>query len=545
MKKLVAISVLFALLATAVFAQDGGWSNDWTIGLSATFATDMFYIGKTTGTVDKTQKTTPDAVLKDAEETYSTESGNYAKGTTNFFPNRRNFASDPGSRVSLSLNNSGENYAMSFNITIDDWANNYAGWNGDSILKMLIDGHQRDDWGIKGTAGIFYAGVGPWASIDGWVDANAMWGSWLDWGSNNRFGLWTYSPNGAGNYNHFNIFRTLGEWGEPFSLGISLGDNFRFGLGYKFGWNPDAVDTKGSKSAINGAFIFSGNVGEMITFDLFYAVQGQDTNTFTRPSTYFGYNDPSGKWLNNLGAYVQIKGLENLNLSLGYSAHFNAYEDGGFLNNDGTSDPVKYTAPITSGVDVRVGYSGIDKIGLKFNNNISFASATGDKIDGAKKDKINLLFSENFADARDNALGVTQNWFHWGSRLQAQLGFIDGVGLEVILGNNYGVFTDKVNSSITPIVQGATYTNTIETKRNTTNTSNQFCAVAGATYGIGNVTLGMALFFQWDSSIAKETSEVTTSSTQPGYVKTTVTKTSEVVDNTVSFGIPVYFKVSF
>jgi hypothetical protein len=187
-----------------------------------------------------------------------------------------------------------------------------------------------------------------------------------------------------------------------------------------------------------------------------------------------------------------------------------------------------------------VGFSGIDKIGLKWNNNISFASAKGDKIDGAVKDKINLLFNENFADARDNGIGVTQNWFHWSTRLRSDLGFIDGVGLEATIGNDFGVFENKVNKKITPATVGAS---TTETKNSTISKSNEFYAVVGANYGIGNVSLGVALFFQWNNTTVEVDNSTTVTPTSG--TQTTNTLKQTTVTDRVQFGIPVRFQVSF
>jgi hypothetical protein len=206
---------------------------------------------------------------------------------------------------------------------------------------------------------------------------------------------------------------------------------------------------------------------------------------------------------------------------------------------------VNYSAPITSGIDLRVGYSGIDKIGLKWNNNISFASAKGDKIDGVYKDKINLLFDENFVNARDDGIGVTQNWFHWGTRLRSDLGFIDGVGLEATIGNDFGVFENKINKSITPVVPGAIYTTTTETKNSTKSSNNEFYAVVGANYGIGNVSLGIALFFQWNNTTVEVDNYQKVTSTTPGYVENTTTRTQKTVTDRVQFAVPVRFQVSF
>jgi hypothetical protein len=553
---LVAISVLFALLAVAVFAQDGGWSNPWKVGFSMKFSTDMFFTGKATGDTENKTTSTP-AVATDG--TTSTEYGkqSYNKGVTNFFPNRRALPNGPGGdyRMSLSLRNTGENYDMNFNITLDDWmpilGNNYD--PGANLINKLINlTHMRDDYGIKGTAGIFSLGLGPWATEAAWVDGNASWGSWLNWGTVNRFGLWVYNGGAITHvsyqdYKHFNHFRTLGTWGEPFSVGVALGDNYKFTLGYMFGYTPDAVgDLKGSKSAINGTFMLSGSPVDMLAFDLFYAVQGQDPDTSTRPvGTGFGYEAPKARWLNNIGAYVQIKGIENLNLSVGYSLWFNAYEAGSYVDQADynaaiaagvlpatKAQSVTYQTPVTSGIDLRVGYSGIDKIGLKWNNNISFAGIKGTEFDEYKYSST-VVTGWSGTDALGKG---TADWFNWCSTLRADLGFIEGVGLEVAIGSNLGVASATSEDSIT------LGTTTTANKGSSKQTLHDLQASVGLKYGVGNVSLGLALVF---AAELKSSESENTRTTTTGATTTTVQTNRKTTDNKVMFGIPIYFQVSF
>jgi len=402
----------------------------------------------------------------------------------------------------------------------------------------FLNGKKINDWGIQGTAGIFTVGLGPRGADGNWVDGAADWNSWLDWGTQNRFGVWRYAG-AQGAYNHFDNMRTLGEWGSPFWVKVTLSDDFKFNFGYLLdNGSATAADATGSQSYINGTFMFSGNVGEMITFDLFYAVKGEDTDTLSRPADYFGYNAPSASWLNNLGAYVQIKGIENLAVSVGYSLYFKAYEEAGFLKNDGSTDPIQYIAPAYSGVDLRLAYTGIDKIGLKWINNFSFANAKADKIEnGEYKKTVHLLFDESAATAAVSP-GVSQNWFHWGSILRARLGFIEDVDLEAALGYNLGVAETKENSSITPVVGGTT----TETKSSDKDTYSRFAFVVGAKYGAGAVTLGVALAFDWVRTVAERSSKVTTTT---GGVSGTIENTYTKIDDVVRFGIPVTFNVSF
>jgi hypothetical protein len=541
MKKLVTISVLFALLATAAFAQ---WSNEWKLGLSAAFATDMFYAASNSGETVTTQT---------GSDTTTVEWGKYAKGVSHFFPNQKplGFDGTGDPRLGLDLSNSGENYAIRVNIDIDGWATPAAGsadgwWRGGdfSVFDFLSKGISKTDWGIKGTAGIFSAAIGPWGTEAAFVGTNAIWGSWIGWNKLNRFGVWRADGAGDGDgWVHSNHFRTMDTWGNPFSVGIALGDNYKFTLGYKLaGWTPTIGSPSDSKSSMNGTFMLSGSPVEMINFDLFYSIQGQDGDTYARPLTGPGYSTPDAKWKNLLGAYVQINGIENLFVSIGYTASFNVYEAGSYVdpvayaaaagppNTQGSikGSAVTFNAPIYSSIDLRLGYSGIDKVGLKFLTNVSLANTKGQKADSnTSNSSVNFLFDESTYDAD----GTTEDWFHWMGILQAKLGFIDGVDLEVSLGDSLGVLTTKSNT--TAGVGAAAVT----TKTTDITTENEFRATVGAKYGIGNVTLGAALYLSVTTTSGDFTSETS------GF--TTGTTTVKGNDTIVKFGIPITFKVSF
>jgi len=569
MKKLVAISVLFAGLATAVFAQDGGWSNAWKLGFTMKFPTDLFYTAHMSGKSEKTQETTPgvgdDAgalYAGDGTKTTSTEYGKYSKGVTNFFPNGDIIGAGGDERIYVTLTNSGENYDISVNVGLDKWATRDADgfkWKNTGPFKFLM-GNMTEDWGVKLRAGIFDFGIGAWASDSiSWIGYYGIWGSWINMSAEfSRFGVWRTGKDPG--WSHSDHFRTLYAWGDPVYVGIGLGDNFKFTLGYTLDWDKfTAITNKNdNRSGINGTFMFSGRPVDALTFELFYAIRGQDKDTFSRPGTPsdrdFGYHNPDGSWRNIIGAYFDVKGIENLAIRGGYTVNFNAYDVGGFLCSDGDftqTKPVTYNAPIYSGIDLRLGYTGIDKIGLKFYNNVTFAGVNGDKVakdtsdtkdlhDRVYKDKINLLFNEDFVKARTDGEGLTQNWFHWTSLLSASLGFIDGVNIEVSVADNLGVLTEKTDKTVPD--DANTYTT--KSQINRTTTTNEFRATVGAKYGMGGATLGVALYFSIKSDLIDDATTTTTTQLAGGAPR--IVKTTEKSNNdTVTFGIPITFTLSF
>jgi len=581
MKKLVAISVLFAGLATAVFAQDGGWSNAWKLGFTMKYSTDLFYTAHGAGKTEETQETTPGRdgstasvdFANDGDNTWSKEYGKHSKGVTSFFPNGNpTEAGNAGNKIFVSVTNSGENYDISVNVGMSPWVDAFAD-KSTGPFKFLI-GNMTEDWGVKLRGGIFDFGIGAWAADSiSWIGYFGTWGGWQPQEQYfSRFGVWKTTGNASGSWVHSDHFRTLDEWGDPVYVGIKLGDQFKFTLGYSLGWakfaaisSNDSSNQTDNRSAINGTFMFSGRPVDALTFELFYAIKGKDDDTFARPGTpaapvTFGYKDPSGKWDNIIGAYFDVKAIDNLAIRAGYTARFNAVETGGFLCSDGDYTqvkPVTYNAPIFSGIDLKLKYTGIEKIGLHFQNNVSFAGVNGDKVEKDRsatggltghervyKDKINLLFGENYTDARTLGDGLTQNWFKWSSLLRADLGFLDGVDIEVSVAEFLGVLTQKWDTSV-PTYSGADITQTARTDRSRTDTSNMLRATVGAKYGLGGgVTLGAALFLQIDSTLVDDVSTVTTTYAAGGNPR--VVKTTDKSNyDTVKFGIPILFMLVF
>jgi hypothetical protein len=128
--------------------------------------------------------------------------------------------------------------------------------------------------------------------------------------------------------------------------------------------------------------------------------------------------------------------------------------------------------------------------------------------------------------------------------LQANLGFIDGVGLEVALGNMLGVTTSLTDTTITtPPVAGIT--SSLHTEDKTTNTSNEFRATVGAKYGVGNVNLGIALFLSIVSNTVDRENTATMTSNAAGFVTQSVKTTQKKNDDVVKFGVPITIQVSF
>jgi hypothetical protein len=539
MKKLIAIAVLFISLAAAAFAQDEG---QWKVGLMARFATDLLYATSAKAKAEY-------SVAGSETETIDLPGAN--KGTINFFGNHAGNHSPFGDpRLQLSLSNSGENYTVYAEFNFDNWFKNWGG-----VWDFLQHG---GDFEAKGTAGIFDGYIGSKNGYNGFVSSQASWNDYIGWNTLCRFGVWRAGgPNTYGNADNnennsdnpgfvaSDTFQTWTEWGAQAVVGITPVDNFRFALGYRINpitwgaWAPNGADPYESKSSINATFMFSGRVAELLDFDLFYAVIGRDNDTAIRPATLAAYSAPPAYWKNTLGAFVGLHLIENLGISVGYTVNFNAYETGGYLPNDDRafperSQPVTWNAPVYSGIDIRVKYDGIDKLGLIFNNNISFASVKSKKMENGYNPVVTAsLLNEGkvagfdnmntFGQGFDTYEGTDESWFHWEGELKASLGFIEGVGITVHLADRLGVFTEDY---IDPWVNANT--------GNAVTTKNEFRVSVFADYGIGAVSVGAGLFFGLESSL--DVGKVVINNNASSY---------SLKSDVVKFGIPIFFKVAF
>ena len=438
MKKLIAIAVVFALVAGFAFAQDD--TPKWKVGFKAQHFSDMLWYTTMSGKSEDNSTGTK----------ITQEFGKFNKGTFNFFSqdesrrsgdwDGRGYIPTPSNWVLLSLTNTGEHHEIYADIRLNNWAKEFNG-----VFDFLSQG--QADWWAKGDAGIFNGQIGT-AGYGGFVSTHATWNDYLGWNQLCRFGVWRADNSFLAS----NEFRTWNEWGTIVALGATLADNYRISLGYRV--DPDDLAIKPSNPAasisnINASFMVSGKVTDEIAFDLFYAVKGGDPDTFERKLTTT--TPPDGKWDNILGAYIGLGIVENLGLSLGYTANFVAYETGGYLaaaNTDPTtSKPRTFVAPVYSGVDLRVNYSGIDNIGVTFNNNLSFAGVTATKIENQEYDKVNLRLDNKTPYFVTGDASAKKDWFHWNSELQAKLALIENLNLIVHLGNQLGVVSYEGSES--------------------------------------------------------------------------------------------------
>jgi hypothetical protein len=519
MKKIVVFSVLLALLSAAVFADDSGWA----IGFTGQLARDFFYSTKAQSEGERTVSSTPANTTTDG--TFTEKLGDYIKGSSNMWTHTGMYAGDQ--RLIVSLSNNGDHHKVYIDAKIDD------DWLKGFTLMSLLSGGAADwefsgDTGASGAAVVFDGKVGT-GRYGGFVSENALWGphDYLGYADQNFFGVRTLS--GFQQSDNISTVDIDGSpWRPVYALGATFNNNFRLAIGSTFGWGADinaggVDDPVASASKVKGGFMLSGRDLGPLTFDLFYAINGGDNNTAMRGT---------GKWNNLLGVYVGLGIVENLGLSVGYTAKFTKDETGQDLID--SADPKKgykpYETenPLWSGVDIKVKFSGIDKMGITFNNNISFASAAGvsaAKLDPGYTRVVGLDGSSlNIADKTS----LTQSWFALNSVVGVSYSLTDNLSVSLTFFNQLGVYTLEGEDKAT---DGKTETSSLTT------TTDDFRAALIASYGVGNVSFGLGLQLWIDNTSSEGKYETKVS----GGSGSTTTKNSA---STVQFAVPIFFKVS-
>jgi hypothetical protein len=263
-------------------------------------------------------------------------------------------------------------------------------------------------------------------------------------------------------------------------------------------------------SGINGAFMFSGqDIAALVNFDVFSGIQGRDPDTQSRPDLV-----AVTSWENILGLYGGLNLLnDTLGISLGYTANFNMYENWAYYEDPAAPDPKKsepgsISAPIYSGVNLHVNFTGVNDLNVAFNNNISFAGARGDIAQADIKDKIKYGL-----DDKPIYKDLSQSWFVLHTSLSAKYQFSDPLALTLQLANVLAIDEKKNTAS------SATDTATTDELR----------IVLTTEYSMGSVTFGTGLSFGMIGKTNKQKAGNTT--TMKG--------------NIVQFGIPLVFQVAF
>jgi len=214
----------------------------------------------------------------------------------------------------------------------------------------------------------------------------------------------------------------------------------------------------------------------------------------------------TGYWDNTIGLYAGIDGekigVKGLGLSVGYTANFRQRETAQELKDSG--DPSKgYTTfevvePFYSGIDIKAKFTGIEKMSVTFNNNISFTAVKGagnPNIPGTKRIRgINGLYlssgeQSQIPDYTNNYAKNEQGWFAYDAILGVTYSITPSLNATFALGNLLRVYSYEYKRTLG--YYGVNTTTESTTKR----TDDELRISLHAEYGVGNVTFGIGLNF--------------------------------------------------
>jgi hypothetical protein len=165
--------------------------------------------------------------------------------------------------------------------------------------------------------------------------------------------------------------------------------------------------------------------------------------------------------ISDLGVYADITPIDGLGIGFGYTAQFSTSSA-----KYGTSaSEVKAENPFWNGIDLRVNYSGIENLGITFNNNVSFSTVKGKNVSDGKT-VVNEFGTGVDLDSPNGGKG-SASWFALYNALGAKYALSDAITIDAQFSNALGVADSKYDGK-----QYVKYTTDI------------FAAYAGLTYTV-------------------------------------------------------------
>jgi hypothetical protein len=541
MKKLVAISILLTLLTAAAFAQ-------FKVGLEASFYPDLLLVETPTGENANTDNRTGGP---------GTFAGSYDGNGRFAFLSHSNYWAGADMDLTLSYKDPKEGkYEGSLQLNAENWIRylgnstydasagspTYVG-NGQADANQSVFGFLNIPFGdcyLKGTAGILTAYVGNTANRGKTVRYHDNMNTFFDANKVDNYGILVmgYESNqpdpgdalraldinnlrrhttpyttGTGAWpkgenplnNNGNAYLAVTADLSPITVAVA-GD---FGTWYAQQESGDSWATAGAAIRVSGE-----KIADLVTFDAIYKFYGADIDTDTKINNN-GQPDGNGLWDHAFGVYANLDIIENLGIGVGYSGAFRYREQ--YKDYPGAAgDNTTFVFPYLNGIDLRVAFTGVDKLNVTFNNNVSFSYIQNDDNElsqvygvvyhagpltnggsGSRASEINEGYLALY-----NALGITYN-------------LSDALSANVTIGNTLLSYT-QTNKRIE--------SDEIITKYN----GDTFETIVGANYSFSeNVELGAGLAFR----IQNTSIDVTHQDTYNGGL--------------FSFGIPLAFKVKF
>jgi hypothetical protein len=368
--------------------------------------------------------------------------------------------------------------------------------------------------------------------------------------------------------NAFWLFETgFNDWiGVPLFFEV-FGDMADFTRPAAGNFNP----TPGGWYKLNGGLRISGDkIAGKVSFDAMYRIKGGDEYFFDGYTEMEDPNNPgstidngmhkqpdnNGRILHHFGLYGNLAGLvDGFGISFGYTGMVRTYEKYFQFAHTGfetgaliPNRELSFAGPYYSGIDLRLNYTGIEGLGITFNNNVSFAAATGTDLDKDStmhfiinlyggQDGMGPTIGANGQVGGDAILGKneTQSWFALYNALALSFRLAGNLTAFFNCVNRYGRLTEEsmgVDADPGSATKG--YKNKPAT---VTFSRNDLMGVLGVTYTFtGNITLhgGLSLRYITD-----------TTAYEGAYHSQAQVKTQNSTLGTLTFAIPLWMRISF
>ena len=513
MKKLIAVSVLFTLLATAAFAQ-------FRANLLLDFFPEVLTMTNPTGDWNSHGHT---AVPYWGEGRRDILSSSSLFRNNALYLDLRWISPDQNAEAYVRVDGRG----------MVDAANNsfLARGSQGANLHQLLEA-TFEDWHFRGTVGMFtgflgntpnrgktggaarFVGAGTGINPE-WLDRYLMWNmgfvaptyhSIATLAPYGHLGTHSGAPwmGGGGNFMETNNFNRRAEFGRtqtlmpyfmlstavlPGLLSIDIaGDMSGFTPG-----NPDVAGDPNSFRRFGGGARASLDLVDLLTLDVIYRFHGGDPNTLETerfPPNPAGQAEPdnAARGTHVAGFVTRLHLIDTLGISLGYSVMIVTEED----TRISAAVVHEKRHPVLHGIDLRLNFNAIDRLAITLNNNVSFSVFRGTN-DANVIDRfmapIGGYFGAGVPHNNTNGREIRQNYIGLYNILGIRFALTDNMAVNLHLQNTLRRFNTNDNS-----IDG-------QVERTVTRFNNQFIGQGIAEYGLtNNVLVGGGLGFIFNHS---------------------------------------------
>jgi hypothetical protein len=278
-------------------------------------------------------------------------------------------------------------------------------------------------------------------------------------------------------------------------------------------------------STVGGSLLVSGaKVADLVSFDAIYKFAGgdYDRENLISPNSQ---PDGTGNWGHAFGLYANLHLLDTLGLGLGYSGFTSVQEKSRDINNE----EFTYSFPYYNGVNLNVNFTGVDKLNISFDNNISFSTIRGS--DDTHRYTVGLLgLVGRGTDSNDAAIG--------GSPFLTDSDKSEGyIALSNTLGAKYNI-SDPLFVSFQVFNRLYSYTETMKV-----NADRGRSEEITLKYGANNFRAALGAGYNFSDHVVLESGLLFDLLTHSGYVSNDDSGNNNYDWGTFSFAIPVHFKV--